>query len=407
MFVDHIRIFAKAGDGGNGCASLRREKYVPKGGPDGGDGGKGGDIVLEVDPHTDNLRAFFYQPNQRAKDGEHGKGRLKTGKSGKPLVLKVPAGTLIYRVRPPKPVVGDDDLAWDLDQADYQTPAGSDVEAFFERGDDEDLEEVVLVDDPEAEDQALEEELEDSGEESAAENSHDEGRELVADLTKIGQRFVLCQGGAGGKGNVHFKSSTNQTPLETTPGEKGEDGWFYLELRHIADAGLVGFPNAGKSTLLGQLSAAKPKVAAYPFTTLKPMVGVLEFSGYSRATVADIPGLIEGAHENVGLGHEFLRHIMRCKVLLFVVDLAGVDFREPVSDLQTLRKEVKLYDEDLAKRDWVIVGNKIDLPEAQENLKIVKQRFKRVKIFPISAETGEGLGELRAYLKETVGHRPD
>ncbi|MFV1996227.1 MAG: GTPase ObgE, partial [Verrucomicrobiales bacterium] len=251
MFVDHIKVSAKAGDGGDGSASFRREKFVPRGGPDGGDGGRGGNIVLVVDSHTDSLQRFFYKPILAAPRGLPGKSARRSGKSGKDLVIPVPAGTLIYR----SPEAGSSPA---LELADKPLPEGA------------------------------------AGECGATEDP----RELVADLTELGQRLVLVAGGEGGKGNVHFKNSRNQSPTEATPGAPGEGGKFFLELRKIADAGLVGFPNAGKSTLLSRLSEARPKVAAYPFTTLKPMVGVVEFEGFSRATVADIPGLIEGAHEN-------------------------------------------------------------------------------------------------------------
>ncbi len=230
--------------------------------------------------------------------------------------------------------------------------------------------------------------------------------EVIADLTNEGQRFVLCIGGGGGKGNWRFRTDTNQAPIEFTEGAKGDEGWFYLELRRIADIGLVGFPNAGKSTLLGALSNATPKVASYPFTTLTPMVGVVEFPGFLRTTVADIPGLIEGAHENVGLGHDFLRHISRCSYFLFVVDTAGVDQRDPVSDLEILRKEINLYDEELTTRPWFIVANKMDLAESADHLEALKNRFPKQEIFPISAESGEGLDALRKRLCELSGKRP-
>jgi len=371
MFVDHIKIHAKAGDGGDGCVSFRREAFVPKGGPDGGDGGKGGDIILQVDSHTDNLKAFFYRSHYKAERGKHGQGRKKTGKSGKNLVLKVPAGTQVYRAAPPPPKQDEwDDEAWDDD-------AESDAECDKE------------------------------SEETEGEGGGEDRSELIADLTNEGDKFVLCRGGIGGKGNQHFATSTNQAPVESTPSELGEDGWFYLELRRIADAGLVGFPNAGKSTLLRALSNANPKVAAYPFTTLKPMVGIVEFPGFMRATVADIPGLIEGAHDNVGLGHEFLRHIMRCQLLLFVLDTAGVDGRDPISDLQQLRTEIKLYDEELSKRPWLIVANKLDLEESKAMLETIKLRFPRQEVLPISAETGEGIDALKARLREAIGKRPE
>jgi len=220
------------------------------------------------------------------------------------------------------------------------------------------------------------------------------------DLTHDGQEFVLCRGGTGGKGNVHFKSSRNRAPREYTEGEEGEQGHFLLELRTIADAGLVGYPNAGKSTLLRKISAARPKVAPYPFTTLHPIIGVVEFSGYRRATIADIPGLIEGAHRNLGLGHDFLRHITRCHALLFVVDVAGNEGRNPIEDLQNLRREIDLYDPILSERPWFAVANKMDLPGADENLLALQKRFSAVEIAPISAATGEGLDVFKTKLEQ-------
>lgn len=377
MFVDHIRIFAKAGDGGNGCSSFRREKFVPKGGPDGGDGGDGGDIVLVVDPHTDNLRSFFFQPNHHAEKGAAGQGQKMTGRSGKPLVLKVPPGTVVYRTSPPapKPRKGEDALpVGDPTDAAADSELGA-CSVDWDEGDGFERE------DPAAD-------------------------EVIADLTEPGQRFTLCAGGVGGKGNWRFRTDTNQAPIEFTEGTKGEEGWFYLELRRIADVGLVGLPNAGKSTLLGALSNAAPKVASYPFTTLTPMVGVVEFPGFLRATVADIPGLIEGAHRNVGLGHDFLRHISRCSIFLFVVDTAGVDLRDPVTDIQVLRQELKLYDERLTERPWLIVANKMDLPEAVAGLEALRTRFPKLEILPISADTGLGLEALKQRLCELAGKQP-
>ena len=227
--------------------------------------------------------------------------------------------------------------------------------------------------------------------------------ELVVDLTEVGQEFVLCKGGRGGRGNVHFKSSRNQAPTRADPGEAGEEGYFYLELRKIADAGMVGYPNAGKSTLIGKLSAARPKVAAYPFTTLHPLVGIMEFPDtYERVTLADIPGLIEGAHRNVGLGHEFLRHIMRCRLLVFVLDMAGSEGRNPLEDLANLRKELSLYNSQLAERPWIVVANKMDLPGSDENLAVFRTRFPRVEVVPISAEQETGLDVLRDVLQKRL-----
>jgi GTPase len=341
MFVDQIKVYARAGKGGDGSMHFHRGKFRPKGGPDGGDGGKGGSIILTVDSSTNTLRQYFFNAKLLAQDGAKGSGNMCSGKSAEDVLYKVPPGTLISR--------------------------------------------LISEEDPE------------SGEVT-------ERYEAVADLKEVGETFVLCKGGKGGKGNVHFKTSTHQSPRETTPGTPGEEGSFHFELRSIADAGLVGFPNAGKSTLLSKLSAAKPKIANYPFTTLQPMVGVIHFAENCRGTLADIPGLIEGASQNIGLGHDFLRHIMRCRILLFVVDIAGTEGRDPVQDLETVRKEVKLYSSELAKRPWCIIANKMDAEGAEENLVNLKSRFKRVKIYPVSAQTGIGMDKLRTALEKQIGH---
>ncbi len=377
MFVDHIRIFARAGTGGDGAASFRREKFIPRGGPDGGDGGKGGSVILKVDTHTDNLKTFFYDPNLKAGHGMRGAGRLKSGRSGEDRVFKVPAGTLVYREKVVEPVESGEtppDVSPDDFLVDDEEIPGETQEARTER--------------------SLKKRIEEGGD-----------LELVADLTEIGQEFVLCRGGRGGKGNNNFKTATHQTPYEFTQGEKGEEGHFFLELRQIADAGFVGFPNAGKSSLLSLLSAAHPKIAPYPFTTLHPMLGVIEYPEYRRVRVADIPGLIEGAHDNVGLGHEFLRHILRCRFLLFVVDAAGSEGRNPIDDLTILRTEVSLYDSMLAKSPWLIIANKTDLPEAEENIKQIKARFPKVKVIPVSAHDGNGIDALKTELLKRV-HGP-
>lgn len=350
MFVDHIRIYSQAGNGGNGAVSFHRAKFVPKGGPDGGDGGDGGSVILEVDPHTNDLRSFFYDPKLIATDGVAGKKGKKHGKNGKTVIGKVPAGTRIFR-----------------------SNAATMAEATY-----------------------LEREGAEFGEELEL--------ELIADLTEDGQRIVLCQGGEGGKGNWHFRSSTNQTPQEFTPGTDGGRGVYFFELRRIADAGLVGFPNAGKSTLLGAISEASPKVASYPFTTLQPIIGVVEFPNYRRCVVADIPGIIEGAHANRGLGHEFLRHITRCKLLLFVIDMAGTDGRDPISDLQQLRTEIKLYSEEVAEKPWIVLANKMDTEAGKENLGAFQQRFPKLEIIPISADTGEGLDIVKQRLNDLVSY---
>src|SRR5436190_3693271 len=333
MFVDRIKVFGQAGSGGRGSVNFRREKFVPKGGPDDGDGGRGGDVILRADRHVDNISNLFYEPIIKAKSGGHGMGKKMHGKSAPAKIVKVPVGTIV----------------WPADEKGRPTSAAP-----------------------------------------------------IVDLTQDGQEFVLCRGGAGGKGNVHFKSSRNRAPRQYTEGEEGEAGHFSLELRTIADAGLVGYPNAGKSTLVRQISAARPRVAAYPFTTLHPIIGVVEFSGYRRATIADIPGLIEGAHRGLGLGHEFLRHITRCRIFLFVVDVAGSEGRNPVEDLQQLRKELYLYEPPLSQRPWFVIANKMDLPGAEENLSGVRKKFPKIDIVPVSVAKGEWIDELKTTLAKRL-----
>ena len=352
MFVDRIEIFAQAGKGGRGCVSFRREKFVPRGGPDGGDGGRGGDVILRADRHVDNLANLFYEPIVRAKNGAHGKGKRMTGRAGPDKIVRVPLGTIV----------------WQTDEGKRPSPINREQASSARR--------------PTS-----------NSEQSAI---------SVVDFTRDGQEFVLCRGGAGGKGNVHFKSSRNRAPRQYTDGEEGEGGYFLLELRTIADAGLIGYPNAGKSTLLRKISAARPKVAAYPFTTLHPIVGVIEFQGYRRATIADIPGLLEGAHRGLGLGHEFLRHITRCGVLVFVIDIAGSEGRNPIEDLQNLRREIELYDPMLSDRLWLVAANKMDLPNANENLDALRQRFPKISIVPISAAKGEGMDVLKQTLSGKI-----
>ena len=333
MFIDRIKVFAQAGSGGRGSVSFRREKFVPKGGPDGGDGGRGGDVILRADRHVDYLSNLFYEPIIKAKNGAHGMGKKMHGRAAPNKIVRVPMGTVVYPA----------------DQSAIRDPQSAVV-------------------DP------------------------------IVDLTRDGEEFVLCEGGAGGKGNVHFKSSRNRAPRQYTEGDEGESGNFLFELRTIADAGLIGYPNAGKSTLLRKISAARPKVAPYPFTTLHPIIGVVELSEYRRVTIADIPGLIEGAHKGVGLGHEFLRHITRCRIFLFVVDAAGSEGRNPVEDIQSLRRELDLYDARLSARPWFIVANKIDLPDAAENLKSLRKKFPKIELVPISAAEGEGISDLKQNL---------
>jgi GTP-binding protein len=349
MFVDRIKVFAKAGDGGRGCVSFRREKFVPRGGPDGGDGGRGGDVILCADEHTDNLASLFYEPLIKAKKGAHGQGKQMHGRGAPAKVVKVPVGTVVWE------------------------------EGMKDEGG------------------RMKEEEEDSLTSAVS---------PIADLSQPNDEYVLCHGGKGGKGNVHFKSSRNRAPRQYSEGEEGEEGNFILELRTIADAGLVGYPNAGKSTLLRRISAAHPKVAPYPFTTLHPMIGVVEFDDYRRATVADIPGLIEGAHQDLGLGHAFLRHITRCRLLLFVLDMAGSEGRNPIDDLQHLRREIDLYDPRLSLRPWWVVANKMDLPGAAENLTALRRRYPAREVVPVSAKEKEGIEDLKDAL-DTRLREPD
>lgn len=329
-FFDRIRITAKAGRGGDGCVSFRREKYVPRGGPDGGNGGSGGDVVLEASGQTASLRDFYFRPMLDAPRGMHGRGKKKSGLSGADLVVKVPRGTMIRTV-----------------------PEGK----------------------------------------------------LLHDLVEEGERFVLVRGGKGGRGNAVFATSTHQAPREAEKGEEGEEGVFLLELRLIADVGLVGWPNAGKSTLISRISAAKPRIAAYPFTTLSPVLGVMEAAGGAQLTVADIPGLIEGAHANIGLGHDFLRHIERTRLLIFILDMAASEGRDPLEDFSSLRRELKLYDPALAERPYLVAANKMDLPQASANL----ERFRvsapaaRAEIIPVSAREGKGITKLKEAVFALAG----
>jgi GTP-binding protein len=360
MFVDRIKVLAKAGNGGRGSVSFRREKFVPKGGPDGGDGGRGGDVILRADRHVDNLVNLFYEPIIKAKNGSHGKGKKMAGRAGANKIVKVPVGTIV----------------WPAEESQRPTPINREKAPNSDKST--------------------------AGAQHPTLNPDQSAIQPVVDLVRDGQEFVLCRGGGGGKGNVHFKSSRNRAPRQYTDGEEGEHGYFLLELRTIADAGLVGYPNAGKSTLLRKLSAARPKVAPYPFTTLHPVVGVMELPGYRHATIADIPGLIEGAHRGIGLGHEFLRHITRCPLLIFVIDVAGSEGRSPVEDLQNLRREIDLYDPRLSSRPWLVVANKMDLPNANENLEMLREKFPKISIVPISAANGEGIDTLKEALAERM-----
>jgi len=326
MFVDRVKIHAKAGDGGNGCVSFRREKFVPRGGPDGGNGGCGGNVILHVDKDTDQLSGLLYRPGLIAKRGGHGRGKKQHGANGGHFTVKVPPGTVVRRL-----------------------PGG----------------------------------------------------EMVADLVAVGEDFILCAGGRGGRGNYTFKRSDHQAPREFDYGEHGEDGEFELELKIVADVGIVGYPNAGKSTLLSKISRARPKIASYPFTTLNPVIGTVEYEDYKTLRIADIPGLVEGAHRNVGLGHGFLRHIERCRFILILLDMAGVDGRDPCKDYTRLLEEVKLYNPQILKKPRLVVANKMDRPESEIYLKKFKRLY-RGRLLKISAEERIGLNELRNLLHEKL-----
>jgi len=322
MFIDVAKIWVKAGDGGRGCVSFRREKFIPKGGPDGGDGGKGGSAFFEAVEDVDTLSDFALRHHFKARNGQPGSGKNKHGADGGDLTIKVPPGTLIY----------DEELGL-----------------------------------------------------------------LLKDLNKTGMKVCVCRGGRGGKGNKRFATSTNQTPLNAEPGKPGQERNIRLELKLIADVGLVGMPNAGKSTLISRCSAARPKIADYPFTTLEPVLGIVELTDFRRFVMADIPGLIEGAHDGTGLGFEFLRHIERTRIILHILDIMPTDNSDPVENYNALRTELEQYSKTLARKPEVIVANKIDLdPDG----KIVNDLRKRLNadVIPISAVTGRGIRQLSELL---------
>jgi GTP-binding protein len=315
VFYDHAKVYVKGGDGGNGIVSFRREKYVPAGGPNGGDGGKGGDIVLVADLGLRTLVDFKYKRHYKAKRGEHGQGKNMHGKNGEDLVIKVPVGTVVK----------------DADTGD-----------------------------------------------------------VLADIINPDQRVIIAQGGRGGRGNARFMSNQNKAPRLAENGEPGHERWISLELKLLADVGLVGLPNAGKSTLISRISAAKPKIADYPFTTITPNLGVVKVEDKSFV-VADIPGLVEGAHAGSGLGHDFLKHIERTRLIIHVVDVGNIYEQDPYENFLIINKELELYNKDLAKRPQIIALNKIDLTGAKENIDKFLEQVKDFEVFPISAVTGEGI----------------
>ncbi len=381
MFVDEIKIYARAGHGGKGCVAFQREKFRPKGGPSGGNGGRGGDVILVADHDLNNLIAQYYQPRLLAQDGEFGLGKGMDGHAGKDIVVKVPCGTLVWRL---------------------DSGLGSEVSRESAREEFQSLSRRrrTMRPFPEGEDRG-EEEQDSAAAYAPASDSHPRG-ELVIDLTDHGQRFVLCQGGRGGLGNRNFATAARQTPRFAQPGEPGGEGNFLLELRIMAEVGLVGYPNAGKSTLLTAISQARPKIAAYPFTTLHPQIGIVEYADFHRLTVCDVPGLIEGAHRNVGLGHEFLRHIERCKVLVLLLDMAGTDGRAPWDDFKNLLRELELYDPALVTRPRLVVANKMDEPAAEENLKKFKRRIRKTPVLAMSAAFDVGVKEFKQAIRVAV-----
>jgi len=327
MFYDEVKVSFKAGKGGDGCFSFRRAKYEPKGGPDGGDGGRGGHVYIVGDTNVADLTDYHFKPGWQAKNGEPGRGSDQHGANGDPITLRLPVGTIVV----------------DRDSGDP-----------------------------------------------------------IAEVLEPGEPVRLLEGGEGGKGNAQFKSSTNQAPRQFTLGKPGEEGDFRLIIKTIADVGLIGFPNAGKSTFLNMVTNAHPKTGAYPFTTIFPTVGVLEYpEQFERITVADIPGLIEGASENRGLGHRFLKHVERCKVLLIMLDMEGTDGREPLADYRVLMSELKLYMPGLVRKPELICANKMDEPNAPENLKAFKKKIKE-KVYPISCVSDEGFDVLKKALLEEV-----
>jgi len=389
MFVDEVRIRAQAGRGGRGCVAFLREAYRPKGGPSGGNGGAGGHVILEADHDLNNLIAQYYQPHLTAESGEHGLGKGMDGHAGKDLVVKVPCGTLVWRL-PPTPVEAGLPTARPVDSPPPED--GLEPEEAFAN--------PRILDGPAG--RAMEIDLEAAGPQVSSEPKQTPKRELVADLTEHRQRFVLCHGGRGGLGNRNFATARRQAPRFAQPGEPGESGEFRLELRLMADVGLVGFPNAGKSTLLTAISKARPRIAPYPFTTLTPKIGIVEYPDWGRLTVCDIPGLIEGAHRNLGLGHAFLRHIQRCKMIVLVLDMAGTDGRKPWDDCRQLLRELELHDPDLLNRPRLVVANKMDEPAAVANLRSFKRRIPRTEVLRMAAAFDEGIAEFKDRIRTAV-----
>ncbi len=388
MFIDEVKVHARAGHGGKGCVAFRREAFRPKGGPSGGNGGRGGTVILRADHDLNNLVNQLYQSRLFAEKGHHGMGKEMDGRAGKDLIVKVPVGTLVWALpEAPKPLV--ETIASDEEEEEAENPlllSSSGSNQIIRHSGASLAQEVDLAEPepvfelPPIECEAV----------------------LVADLTEHGQEFVLSKGGRGGLGNRNFATSVRQAPRFAQPGEPGGEGRFRLELRILADVGLAGYPNAGKSTLLSAISKAHPKIAPYPFTTLHPQIGIVDYDDYHRLTVCDIPGIIEGAHENVGLGHAFLRHILRCRVLVILLDMAGTDGRKPWDDYRKLLRELEYYHPSLVDKPRLVVANKMDETVAEANLKDFKKRIRKTKVLQISAAFDGGIDAFKQAIREAV-----
>lgn len=384
MFVDQVKIYARAGHGGKGCVAFHREAFITKGGPSGGNGGRGGNVILQADHDLNNLIAQYYVPRLIAESGEAGMGKGMDGHAGKDLLVKVPCGTLVWKLPSAGPPIETPEAE---DEEGKRPMLGMQKRPMIRHSGSERALEINLAEEPE---------------QRPGTAPSNEGEELVADLTENGQQFILSKGGRGGLGNRNFATARRQTPRFAQPGEPGDEGDYRLELRLIADVGLVGYPNAGKSTLLTAISHARPKIAPYPFTTLHPQVGIVEYPDFYRLTVCDVPGLIEGAHNNVGLGHAFLRHIKRCKVLVLLLDMAGTDARLPWDDYKQLLKELELYDPAMLEKPRLVVANKMDEPAAEKNLKEFKRKVRKTPVLPIAAAFDEGIGKFKETIRKAV-----
>lgn len=404
MFIDDIVIHAKAGNGGAGCVAFHREAFKPKGGASGGNGGRGASVLLEACKDLNSLEKQFYQPRLTAKNGLPGKGKKMDGRSGRDLVVKVPCGTRVWRIveKPVNESLEQDPPHESPDETDEADEMSQDMDLPTTVAREVGGEVASLSQTDGGKIKAIEIDLEDLPEEVTEEQEYEKVEVFEVDLLNHGQRHVICKGGRGGMGNKNFSSSRRQTPRFAQSGEMGEQFDFRLELQTIADIGLVGFPNAGKSTILSELSGATPKVADYPFTTLHPNVGILEYPDYERITLCDIPGLINGAHRNVGLGHDFLRHIQRCRVLAIILDMSGADNRDPWEDYRHLMEELGLYDQSLIKKTKLVVANKMDEDVSSKNLVEFTKVTGIKPDLAISAAFGISLPELKESFRKAV-----